>query len=113
MRKTRLPHKHGYPGEQMYYVICDVCGGKYRAKDCVLVQDKFNLQHQMLVCKKDVDLTNPQQYIRAIRERQIDDPRFIRSEAPDVFIRELEAELLLTEAGDTITTEAGDAIEVV
>lgn len=83
---TKLPHRHGYPGNGYYYVICDVCGIKIRAKDAVLIQDKYNLLNNMLVCKADNDQTNPQQYIRAVTERQIDSPKMIRGEGPDNFI---------------------------
>lgn len=75
-----------YPGENYHYVICDVCGIKLRAKDAVLIKDKFNLLHNMLVCKSDVDKTNPQTYIKAFKEKQIDNPALIRSEATDTYI---------------------------
>ena len=78
-----LPHRHGYPGNGYYYVLCDVCGRKIRAKDAVLITDKYNLLNNMLVCKADADETNPQQYVKAVRERQIDNPRYIRSEGTD------------------------------
>ena len=84
--KTRLPHKHGYPGNGYHYVLCDVCGKKMRGKDAVLIKDKFNLLNNMLVCKADADETNPQTYLKAKRERQIGNPQFIRSEGEDNFV---------------------------
>ncbi len=68
------------------YIICDVCGKKIRASEAVLIKDKYNLLHNLLVCRKDADKTNPQQYIRAVKERQVPDHRYIRSEGTDVFV---------------------------
>lgn len=82
----RLPHKHGYPGNGYYYVICDVCGKKMRARDSVLITDKYNYLNNMLVCKEDADKTNPQDQIKAVRERQIDNPKYIRTEGGDNFV---------------------------
>ncbi len=78
--------KYTYPGTGYYYVICDVCGKKMRAKDAILISDKFNTLHRLLVCKNDADKTNPQQFIKAFKERQIDDPSLIRSEGTDRFV---------------------------
>lgn len=89
MRIRRGPSMKGlklrakYPGNGYYYILCDVCGRKIRSKDAVLIKDKFNLLNNMLVCKEDNDETNPQQYIKSVRERQIDNPAFIRSEGTD------------------------------
>ncbi len=82
---VKLPHKTGYPGEGMYYVLCDVCGKKMRARDAISINDKFNTLSKMLVCPQDVDKTNPQQYLKARRERQIRNPDLIRSEQTDNF----------------------------
>lgn len=82
-KKVNLPHKHGYPGPGYYYVICDVCGKKMRAKDSVLIRDKYNTLNNMLVCKDDADETNPQTYIKSRKERTIRNPRYIRSEGTD------------------------------
>ncbi len=49
-----------YPGSENYYVICDVCGKKYRKKDTCYVQDRFNLQNRLIVCHKDLDKVNDQ-----------------------------------------------------
>ena len=80
MKRVNLPHKHGYPGDGYYYVLCDVCGVKMRAKDAIFINDKYNLFNQLLVCPADADETNPQSYIKSVRERQIDDPNLIRSQ---------------------------------
>lgn len=82
----KLRHKSGYPGNGYYYVLCDVCGRKIRAKDTTIITDKYNYLHNMVVCKDDVDLTNPADQIRSVRERQIDNPRFIRSESTNSFV---------------------------
>lgn len=80
-----LPHQNGYPGNGYYYVLCDVCGKKLRAREAIYIRDKYNLLTNLLVCKADADKTNPQTYIKSFRERQIDNPRLIRSEPLDRF----------------------------
>lgn len=83
---TKLPHKHGYPGEGYYYILCDICGTKIRAKDSVLITDKFNYYKNMVVCKADADKTNPQEFIKITnKEKQVSDPKMIRSEGTDTF----------------------------
>jgi len=83
---TKLPHQSGYPGDGYYYVLCDVCGKKMRAKDAIKINDRFNYLNGLVVCQEDADETNPQNYIKARRERVIDDPGMIRSEAEDNFV---------------------------
>lgn len=80
---TKLPHKQGYPGDGYYYVICDICGKKIRAKDAVIATDI--LHKNLLVCQDDVDVDNPQTYVRAVRERNITNPKVVRGESPDNF----------------------------
>lgn len=77
--------KYRYPGNGYYYVLCDVCGAKIRAREAVLISDKYNLHNQLLVCKRDVDKTNPQSYLKAFVDRQLENPRFVRSEGTDQF----------------------------
>lgn len=87
MRKKRnSTYINKYPGDGHYYVLCDVCGKKMRAREGVLIQDKYNTLNGLFVCKKDADETNPQQYIRSIPERQISNPALIRSEGPNQFV---------------------------
>lgn len=81
----KLPYKNGYPGDGYHYVQCDICGKKMRAKDAQIISDKFSDKANLLVCGDDFDKTNPQQYIRAFRERQISHPKYIRSEGADSF----------------------------
>lgn len=82
----KLPHKHGYPGDGYYQVICDICGKKMRAKDAHLITDKASTNRNLLVCAADRDMTNPQEYIRAFADKQLKQPRFIRSEGTDQFV---------------------------
>lgn len=70
-----------YPGNGYYYVICDVCGIKLRAKDAVKISDTFNYLNNMIVCKKDADKTNPQARLGQIRPRQSKALTFVRPEA--------------------------------
>lgn len=49
-----------YPGADNRFVICDVCGKKFRVKDTVRIVDRFNLLNNMIVCFADADQTNPQ-----------------------------------------------------
>lgn len=84
----KLPYRRGYPGDGYHYVQCDICGSKVRAKDAQIIPDKFSDKKNLIVCKDDVDKTNPQQYLRAFRERQISHPQYIRSEGSDVFLKD-------------------------
>ncbi len=81
--RVNLKYLTGYPGNGMYYIYCDVCGAKIRAKNAVYIRDKYSTQTNLLVCKRDVDITNPQTLTEVRRERQIDNPRLIRSEPAD------------------------------
>lgn len=65
--QTHLPYT-SYPGSEYYYGICDVCGKKYRMKDMVQVEDKFNLQNRLIVCRKDLDKPQPQ--LRPFKARE-------------------------------------------
>lgn len=99
------PHINGYPGPNFHYVLCDICGRKLRARDAILVNDKYNYQNNMLVCPEDVDEVNPQIYIRAKRERHIENPRLIRPEPEHEFVFIDSASEI--ESGDT-SNESGD-----
>lgn len=83
--RIKLPYKNGYPGDGYHYAQCDICGKKMRAKDAQIISNKFSDKANLLVCGDDFDKTNPQQYIRAFKERQISHPRYIRSEGTDSF----------------------------
>lgn len=75
-----------HPGPGSHLVICDVCGLKLQAKDTVLISDKYNLLNNMRVCKADADKTNPQSYLRSVREKQITNPDLLRPESTDVYV---------------------------
>lgn len=56
------------PGD--YYVICDVCGFKYRASQTQRRWDNLR------VCAKDWEPRHPQDFVRGRRDRQrVPDPR--------------------------------------
>lgn len=77
--KVNLPHKNGYPGEGYYYTLCDVCDKKIRAKDAILIKDKYNPLNNMTVCKEDADETNPLSIPKKPRREQgIRNPAKIR-----------------------------------
>lgn len=86
MAKISLIKGNNYPGDGFYYVLCDICGRKIRAKDAIYINDKFNLHSKLLVCKDDADETNPQTYIKAKTDRQLENPSIIRSEGSDRFV---------------------------
>lgn len=78
--------KTSYPGPGYVYVICDICGKKVRQKDTRLVQDKYNLQNNLIVCNADYDKPNPQLRPIFIKERIVPDPQYLRSEATDQYV---------------------------
>jgi hypothetical protein len=87
----RLPHKHGYPGTGMHYVICAVCGKKVRYKDTTMSMNRYNSQYRLLVCLEDADKDNPQAeplHIKA--DRQSPPARQIGSEQTDQFVSVLD-----------------------
>lgn len=85
-KHLNLPHLHGYPGDGYYYVMCAICGGKYRAKDTILINDKYNMLNGMVVCKRDYEETNPLNAIESFRERGIQNPDMIQPEGADRFV---------------------------
>ena len=79
--------KHNYPGDNYWYTLCDVCGSKIRAKDAIKVRDKYSTQNGLVVCKADLDKTNPQAYnIPMRKEKSITSKDLLRSESPDNFV---------------------------
>lgn len=77
------PGKH--PGSGAVFVICDVCGRKVRRKDTRKVQDKWNLQNNLVVCMRDLDLPNPQLRPMVIKEKLVDNPKLLRSESSNKY----------------------------
>lgn len=78
---VHLPHIRTYPGDGYYYVLCDICKKKIRRKDAVPIDDKFNLQNKLLVCKEDADLPNP--LIRPYKAREYKAPILVRPDQLD------------------------------
>lgn len=59
MRK-KLTRVERYPGIDNRFVICDVCGKKFRVKETTRITDRYNLENSMIVCFADADKVNPQ-----------------------------------------------------
>jgi len=74
-----------HPGSGYVYVLCDICGAKVRRNDTIVVRDKYNSQNNMVVCKRDVDKTNPQAIPYKRKEKLIDTTRGIRSQPSNTF----------------------------
>lgn len=45
---------------QNRYALCDVCGFQYHIKDLIKVNAPRHQQHNLLVCRRDLDKLNPQ-----------------------------------------------------
>lgn len=73
-------------GPGLAYILCDICGRKIHQKDAVLITDKWNTHYGLLVCKHDVDKTNEQNRPFIVRELQVQNPKLLRSERPDVLV---------------------------
>lgn len=71
-------------GPGYVYVICDVCGRKIHQKDAILITNKYNTQHNLLVCKNDADKINPQSIPHTIRENNLQNPKLMRGEPADI-----------------------------
>lgn len=72
-----------YPGINNRFVICDVCGGKFRIYQTVMISgDRYNTQNNLIVCKADVDKINPQIYPVFLKEELLADPQYVRPEVP-------------------------------
>lgn len=74
-----------HPGAGYVYVICDVCGRKVRRKDTQKVNDRWNLQNGLVVCKWDIDKVNEQNKPIKVKEKLITNPKDLRSEPTDRF----------------------------
>lgn len=71
-----------YPGVDNHFIMCDICGFKFRVKDTVQVTDKFSPHYKMIVCKKDLDTTNPVLYPHTLpKENFLTNPTFVRPES--------------------------------
>ncbi len=70
-----------YPGVDNRFVICDVCGKKFRVRDTVRIVDRFNLLNNMIVCLADADQANPQIKPFYIQEDLLLRKDYVRPEA--------------------------------
>jgi hypothetical protein len=73
-----------HPG--YFYLICDECGVKIKSTVAIKVQDKFNYFNGLIVCPKCYEHTNPQTFIKAIKEKDPSTPDLVRPESTDNFI---------------------------
>lgn len=61
-----------------YYVICDVCGFRYRARETRMRWDNLR------VCDADFETRHPQDFVKGKRDKQRVDNA--RPEPPDTFL---------------------------
>lgn len=64
----------------MRYAYCQVCNGKFHIKDLKRVDDIYNKQHGLIVCKKDYSKTNKQSYPFSVNEKLLSDSRIMNPE---------------------------------
>lgn len=69
-----------YRGADHRFIICDVCGGKFRVYETVKITDRYSTQNGMIVCKKDADKVNPQIYPIYLREELLSNKDYVRPE---------------------------------
>lgn len=91
MKKNRRNNEI-YPGIDNRFVICDVCGKKFRVKDTVRIVDRYNLLNNMIVCLEDADKTNPQIKPIRIHEDLLLRKDYVRPEATHMTYTNLENE---------------------
>ena len=65
---TQLIKNNRYPGDMYHYIICAVCGKKMRAKEGRLAESIYH--KNLVVCKDDYDIDNPQTYLKGVTERK-------------------------------------------
>lgn len=81
MKRRKLTNIERYPGIDNRFVICDVCGKKFRVKDTVRITDRYNLLNSMIVCHADADKVNPQIKPIYIQEDLLVRKDYVRPEA--------------------------------
>lgn len=70
-----------YPGDKYSYTICDICGRKFRIRDTILVNEKYNQLNGLVVCKQDYDPVDPQLLPIKLRKQKIhNNPKYVRTE---------------------------------
>jgi hypothetical protein len=102
------------PGREYVKVICDVCSGEFYQKDTVYVQDRYNFQYGLVVCKADLDKVNPQIYPIHIYEPAISDPKTLRPEKTDRFLVNENDDRLPSapRLGSTLVNPITDAVDL-
>lgn len=75
-----------YPGDDNRFVICDICGCKFRVYQTVKIEDKYNLSNNLIVCFQDADKVNEGLYPITIKETLLKRPDYVRPEGADVYI---------------------------
>lgn len=69
-----------YPGDGAYYIYCDICGAKIRARDAMKTH---GTRGRLLVCRNDYEDPHPQDTLPTPRKpRKLTE---LRSEATDTF----------------------------
>ena len=69
-----------------HYLICDSCGVKVKSTQVIHIQDKYNYFNNLIVCKRCNEETNPQTFIKAVKEKDPLEPKLVRPESTDNFI---------------------------
>lgn len=67
-------------------VICDVCGKQFRRSQVTIINDKFNTLYKLVVCHRDNEKTNAQNYPDYKWKESIVDPRLVRPEGEDNYV---------------------------
>ncbi|MFA5030683.1 MAG: hypothetical protein WC495_03780 [Patescibacteria group bacterium] len=71
-----MPHAN-FLKKDSWNVICDRCGGKFKAEKIFLEWDNLR------VCKKCFEIRHPQDFVQGYVDKQT--PPFVRSPPTDVF----------------------------
>lgn len=87
MKKSLVGNSNKYPGDNYYYIICDICGKKVRRKDAYRSGTSINSAQNLLVCKKDLDILNPQDLVKAKADRIALPGNEARPEGIDQFLQ--------------------------
>lgn len=76
-----------YPfGNGAAYVLCAICGRKVRMRDTIKVRDKYNTLYGLILCKRDIELSNPANRPQPHpRDKTLRQPLLARPEPTDQF----------------------------
>lgn len=87
-------NKRGKTGIDTHFVICDVCGKKYRVYETVKVRDRYSTQNNLIVCHGDVDKINPQIYPIYLRDDLLANKEFVRPEQAIRYVANPDSDVL-------------------